>query len=396
MKKVLPVLIVLFFLIPVVNVFADDGNPDNYKEMVTGESINIPLPEKLKIGDILKIDYSDGDGLATYSPRVNGVRVNDRLTARHILQVTMIEQMVGFSDTNIIMTLGLSPIKLYNVWLNDVLIFDGTSKIFDDIPEEPEPIPAGDVMELSAKADYDRVDLAWRLPKNDNLKHVNIYREKLNKTMFDRLLGVKSVSAAGDKIFETNGTYFNDLTVAADTKYEYTLTTESTEGLESDGVSVTAITPKKPGPEMGGEETEVDEAGNYTFKWTSPTTGKVRILVGGKEYAVVNAADLEIKIPAADMKFTFTGAPDVKLIPIDEDGNEGAPTAPPPPDGGSGVVKLPFGPTDVLSGTFGFIGILSGLILLVIVIYFTPRIIQLIKKAMEKERSKKRATGRRM
>lgn len=265
----------------------------------------------------------------------------------------------------------------------------GQTIIITTEKEPPEPIPAGDVIELSAKADYDRVDLAWRLPKSENLKHVNIYRETLNKTMFDRLLGVKSVSAAGNKIFETNGTYFNDLTVAAETKYEYTLTTQSLEGLESSGVSVTAITPKKPAPEMGGEETEADADGNYTFSWTSPTTGKVRVIIGGKEYKTVNAADLQITIPAVDMKFTIFGNPDVKLVAIDEEGNEGRPTSPPPVGGGNGGdgengvgnVKLPFGVSDLVGSVFGFIGILSGFILLVLAIYLAPRIIAVIKKA---------------
>jgi hypothetical protein len=114
--------------------------------------------------------------------------------------------------------------------------------------EPPPPEPAGEVAKLNIKTDYDRVDLSWVLPESETFKHVNIYRETLSQetSFLNKLVNGNTVYAAGDKIFETNGTYFNDLTVEQGTTYEYTLTTTSTEGVESEGITAKATTPGKP------------------------------------------------------------------------------------------------------------------------------------------------------
>lgn len=249
----------------------------------------------------------------------------------------------------------------------------------------------GEVIDLTASVDYERVDLTWKNPTVDNFKNVNIYRNRIDKKGFLDFLKVN----AATKIDQTNGTYFNDLTVIEGDTYEYTVTTQSVEGLESDGVKkivTIPIKPKPPKPEIEGEETDVDADGNYTFSWTSPTKGKVKVIVGGKEYAITNAANLKITIPAKDMKFTIFGDPDVKLIAIDEDGNEGNPIQPPSPPGGGGIgnVDLPFTVPELIRTTFGFIALLGGIILLAIAVYLTPFLIKVIKLAVKKE-----STGRR-
>lgn len=261
--------------------------------------------------------------------------------------------------------------------------FFGTYNKSEVVPD-PEP---EEILNLTANVEFNRVDLSWENPGSDKFAQVNIYRDRVGG---EKRSGVTKKEAT--KIFETNGTYFNDLTVSAETSYDYLLTTQSVEGRESDGVIRRVKTPSVPLPEMGGQETEVDPDGNYTFKWTSPTSGKVKIIVGGKEYKVVNASDLKITIPAKDMKFTVFGAPDVKLIAIDENGNEGIPTNPTAPEGGGGVVELPFGSLELLKITFSFIGIISGLILLAMAIYLVPKIIAVIKKSVKKEET---GTGRR-
>lgn len=245
------------------------------------------------------------------------------------------------------------------------------------------PKPVGEVIDLTANADYDRVDLSWQLPDSEKFEHVNIYRDTINKTILDKILGVKSVSAE-TKIFETNGTYFNDLTVSDDTKYEYLLTTMSSDEIESDGVTVNVLTPKKPKLEIGGAEYEKDENEDFIFKWASPETGKVRVLVGGNVYATVNAVDKKIVINKSEMKYKFSGAPDVSLIAVDEDGNESTPTIPPPATGvdSSKLIKLPFKATDLLQTAIGFVGVLSGLILLALAIWILPRLITIIKSVV--------------
>lgn len=259
---------------------------------------------------------------------------------------------------------------------------------------KPKPKPAGDIEELKAEIKYNRVDLSWTLPHSENLKHVIIYRDTLKKSFFDKMLGVRTVKAA-TPIFETNGTYFNDLTVEPETKYEYTLTTMSTEKVESDGVTVQVTTPKEPDPviEDGGFEKD-PEKGDYTYTWKA-TTGEVKVMVGGKLYKTVPASDGKIVIPAADMKFTLLGKPNVELIPVRADGTEGKPVSPPVSggggEGGTGAgmkeIELPFKLNDLVLTTFQMIGLLAGIILIALAIQLVPRLIEIIKKSIQNGRT---------
>lgn len=110
-----------------------------------------------------------------------------------------------------------------------------------------ESLPLGEVKDLEIEAKYDRVDLSWTLPESDKLQHVNIYRDEIvESSAMESIFGVSRVYAATTKIFETNGTYFNDLTVEPEKQYEYTVTTTDTNGIESTGVTVTTSIPKAP------------------------------------------------------------------------------------------------------------------------------------------------------
>lgn len=249
-------------------------------------------------------------------------------------------------------------------------------------PTPPPPKPAGEIIDLLATAEYNRVNLTWGLPGSTNFKHVNIYRNTITKTsVIDILTGTK-VYAASTEIFETNGTYFNDLTVQPETTYEYKLTTTSTEGAESDGVMKTVTTPKKPVPEIiGGEHEKDPTTGDYTYSWTEPKTGKVKIIVGGNLYKTVNASDLQIRIPTADMKYTLLGAPDVSLIPVDEEGTEGIPVKPPSVDGGGGGiedVRIPITPNDVLGTGTGLFWLIGPFVILALAFLLVPKLRRLI------------------
>lgn len=267
----------------------------------------------------------------------------------------------------------------------------------------PPPKPAGEIVDLSAGAKFNRVDLSWTLPKSENFKHVNIYRNVIQKTaLIDVLMGTRTVYAASTKIFETNGTYFNDLTVKPETTYEYTLTTQSVEGLESKGITEVVTTPKEPTPEIVGGQFEKDqETGEYTYKWTKPTTGKVEVYIGGRIYKTVNAADQQIIIPAADMKFNTAGVPQVQLKPISESGKEGVLIQPPSSTGGDGgiidSVKVPFGANDLLGAGTGLLWVIGPFVLLALAFLLVPKLRALIVNAFskknDKEISPRRSTG---
>ena len=281
---------------------------------------------------------------------------------------------------------------------------DGKRSIGQKIEVKTKIVPddAGEVIDLFAMPEHNRVDLSWILPGSDNFKHVKIYRQNLKKGY---LLGVKTAKAA-TPIFETNGTYFNDLTVAAETKYEYTLTTLSVEKVESDGVSITVTTLKDPTPVIDGDGWEKDPVtGDYTYYWTEPTIGKVKVMVGGKLYATVLASDGKIVIPAKSMKYTLFGKPDVQLIPVDEEGNEGKPVKPPLGGGGNGdggngggngggigggIGELPFTGSDLMKNIFDLLKLVGPYIAVVLAIYLAPRFIAFIKKTIQQSREGKK------
>lgn len=249
--------------------------------------------------------------------------------------------------------------------------------------------PAGEVKEVKAEATHERVDLSWTLPNANNLKHVIIYRDTLQKSFFDKMFGIATVKAA-TPIFETNGTYFNDLTVEPETKYEYKLTTLSTEKVESEGVTVQVSTPKEPDPEIEGGGHEKDpKTGDFTYTWTKPTTGEVKVMVGGKLYKTVPASDGKIIIPADDMKFTLFGKPNVELIPVRQDGTEGKPVSPPAGSDGEsgGMGDFPFTTIEIVIMAFQIISFLSGLILLWYALQLAPRLIAIIKLSLIKGRT---------
>lgn len=240
---------------------------------------------------------------------------------------------------------------------------------------------------------YKQVNLSWNLPSQTGFHHVNIYRDKKAKEQgfFESLFGT-IVSAASTEIFETNGTYFNDLTVQPDSSYEYTLTTETTDGRLSDGVTVTADTPKEPTPVYKEDGTyTVSTNGDYVFKWTEPTSGTVKLYIDGKEYKTVSSSLKQIIIPKSDMKTNVWGDPSISAVPIAEFGTEGKEVA----LGGSTLLKnltMPFQSTDLLTTAIGIIGLLAPILLLSLsIIYFKP-LKRAIQKAIQNRRERSMKT----
>jgi hypothetical protein len=231
---------------------------------------------------------------------------------------------------------------------------------------------------------YKQINISWDLPNQSGFHHVNIYRAVKPKEQgfFEWLLGsIASADTTPTEIFETNGTYFNDLTVKPDTNYEYTLTTETTDGRVSDEVTVTAETPEEPTPVLktDGNYT-VNQEGSYVFKWTEPTVGKVKVLIDGKDYKVVDASLKQITIPKVDMKTNPWGDPSISMIPVGEFGTEGKEVF----IGDNSFLKslkLPFQSSDLLTTSMGILGLIAPIILLVLVIYYFKPIKRVIVNA---------------
>jgi hypothetical protein len=233
-----------------------------------------------------------------------------------------------------------------------------------------------EIKEVNAEASHDRVDLSWSLPETEYFEHVNIYRKSVSDVQTFSLLSVDEY----DPLFETNGTYFNDLTVEEQTTYDYKLTTEF-QGLESEGVTVQATTLVAPPPELGGQEFEEQENGDYLVSWQQPETGQVRILVDGQEYVVVPATDKQYTIPASDMKYSALGDPLVGLQTIGDNGEESE------VEQQESNVNLPFGINELLTTSAGLLRVIGSLILLGLSFILAPKFIKVIKQSLNNKKN---------
>ncbi|MCL9969568.1 fibronectin type III domain-containing protein [Anoxybacillus kestanbolensis] len=177
----------------------------------------------------------------------------------------------------------------------------------------------GDVTDLRAQTEYDRIKLTWTRPQTEFFSHVRIYR----KVIEDEIFFEKSTSDGYTPMFETNGTNWTDLTVTPDTTYSYKVTSVNIEGNESQGVTIETTTPSEPVPVLTGVATTQNENGDYVVTWTSPTRGTVKLLIEGREYAQVDAATKQIIVRKEDMKTDFFGAYAATLIPIGDYGTKG-------------------------------------------------------------------------
>ena len=255
-------------------------------------------------------------------------------------------------------------------------------------------IPIFQLTNIQAESDYNRVDLSWNNPNSEYFSHVTIYRKEKSSgfNFFSSVAGTpvhaNETNDEYDPLFETNGTYFNDLTVEPETTYEYNLTTTNDNGEESEGQTVTATTSEEPTPTMGGIEQETDENGDFVYSWTTPTSGQVKVMIDGEEYALVDASQGSITIPSEDMTFNYLGEPEIYLQPIGEFGTEGAPV-----NANSMTIATGWGifsPSDVLITSVGILSLIGSFVLLVLAVRFTPRLIELIRKSVNQKRTQSR------
>ncbi|OOE05023.1 hypothetical protein BO219_06460 [Anoxybacillus kestanbolensis] len=252
-------------------------------------------------------------------------------------------------------------------------------------------IPVEDVADLQADAKYDRVKLSWTPPNSEFFSHVKIYRKNVEQQSFwDQLFGTTSVSAETPSdgytpMFETNGTYWTDLTVTPETTYSYKVTSVNIEGDESQGVTVETTTPSEPVPVLSGVATTQNENGDYVVTWASPTKGIVKVLIAGKEYAQVDAATKQIVIKKEDMKTDFFGAYAATLIPIGEYGTKGqAVTVPSLGE----KIDFPLSFQDFMETVVSILAWVAPFIVLSLVFIFWRPIFNFIKKAISERRVK--------
>jgi len=318
--------------------------------------------------------------LLSWKNPINSYFVGTKLYRNGDLLANLDKSITSYKDENLAYS-SSNEYRIVSVY-NDGFETNGVVK---NVEIDSEPRAAKDILELKAAAKYNEVSLSWVKPKDEKLKHVNIYRDKPETEEMQ----VESLK----KIFETNGTTFKDFTVEPETSYQYKLTTTSTDDLESEGVTKTVKTPAEPPPVLKDGTVEEETNGDYKFTWSEPTNGMVRILVGGKEYATVKAAEKQIIIPKSDMKYTRLGDPDIQAIPISESGLEGDKTRPP---AGIADMELPFSVGDLLKTGSGLWWLIAPFVLLGLSFLLVPKLRKLIvNPANEKKKDDIPETERR-
>lgn len=245
-----------------------------------------------------------------------------------------------------------------------------------------------EVTTLRATTTDDNVSLTWS--NSETYDHITIYRKE-NKTVFSLF------SNDYTQLAQVNANKYDDKSVAADTAYIYKVTMTKS-GRESDGVTVSAKTQKQ--KITGGGVNPIDPTNpktDYEVTWTKPTTGKIKIVVGGKDYKTVDAALLKATIKNADMKFDFFGNPDVQLIPVDSNGNQNGDPVKPPINGGNGgntggmlpppgALKNVIDVEEMLKIAMPLLGLVAGFVLLNLAFRFVPKIIRTITTAANQKR----------
>ena len=326
----------------------------------TYNSINLNWVNPHLLGFKNVLLYVDGKLIDTLSPETTSYTLT-RLKPSTSYQI----ELVALYDDG-----GKSEQEILSVVTDDVL------------PEEKE------IQKLTAKAKSDRVDLSWQLPsKNDDLQHVNIYRGTVKEVAsVSRFRNVASAAEGSDlkKIFETNGTYFNDLTVEENTTYDYKLTVQQTDGTETQGIQTRVTTAVAPPPTLEGlVVSKTESGGGYLVTWDEPTEGEITIIVGGKEVGKVPAGDKEFLIPESEIPKDMLGNPDIQVKVTDSKGKESKPTRPGIGEGIEKPVALPFDVVGLIKTCFDLLKVLAPFILLGLAIRFVPKLIKLIKNTVK-------------
>lgn len=228
------------------------------------------------------------------------------------------------------------------------------------------PEPVADVTGLKGEATHNKVTLSFTVPDTDQLSNINVYRDGL-------------------KISDSASSPFEDSTVSPSTTYEYTVKTVSIDGVESEGIKVQVTTKEEPPPKMGGTTFEETPEGDYKITWTEPTTGQVKIFVGGVEYATVPAEQGSFTIPKEDMKYTALGDADVELQPISESGKIGSITQSPKLD----KVNVPFTVNDLVGTGNNLLWLIGPFLLLALSFLLVPKFRVLLMESLKKIKGEK-------
>lgn len=217
------------------------------------------------------------------------------------------------------------------------------------------------------KNSQEQIEISWTNPAE--FEKVTIYRKEKSGSEFEKVSEI------------TTGNTYKDTTIKSNTTYTYKVTT-TVKGVESKGVTIDV---KSNSVSIGGVVTEESEGGDYKITWETPTTGQIKIVVGGEVYKTVPASEQQVIIPAASMKYDKTGGADVSLIPLSEDGTEIGGAIKPGDIGGiisNGLGGSVLSAANLLKTGLSLLGLVGGFVLLGLAFRVVPKLISIIVDAV--------------
>lgn len=266
----------------------------------------------------------------------------------------------SFTDENI--KLGNSYNYKISVLFSDNYETEGITKKITTTAEEPIYL-----RDIESNPSYNQIDFNWKNPEKA-IQEIRVLRD-------------------GKLIGQTTGTSFIDKNVIPLKTYSYIFQVVSKFGTVTDSKEIKVTTLKEPKPVLEGGNFQKEENGDYTVTWEQPTTGIIRIIVGGKVYKEVSADTGKYTIPSKDMAYNPLGEPDVRLQPISQNGTEGdsiqSPGLP---------AEVPFTVHDLIGTGNGLLWLVAPFILLALSFLLVPKLRNLITGAFRRNRNSEKGS----
>jgi len=386
-----------------INVVYNDGESQSADNIQTATTKDPPPPPKLQQSHVKAQNVTDSSAelyVSALIPNYDHIYIYD--SSDKLIHQQPITGMVAYRHP----LKGLQQDKSYKYF---VQVKHG-NVLSDKLPISfKTPKTETEVGNLQGRPEGETVLLSWINPTYEDFTYVKIYRKREDEPAPKAKLfgfGMMTASAAPgyNPMFKFNGNKWQDLTVEAATTYDYKVTTISSADEETLGKTVKVKTPK---PQITGSEiTGGDDKKNvdgtpvldpegkpvkndYTVKWTTPTKGQIKVMVGGKEYKTVDAATGQLTIPHKDMVYNGLDNPDVQLIPIADNGTTGS-TALPPPKGGGTIGNIvgqgpsaEVNPTNLIKLSMQLLGKVALFVLLGLAFYIAGLLIRTLYRSYQ-------------
>lgn len=272
----------------------------------------------------------------------------------------------SFKETKYTFT-GLSPGETHSIKVVSVDLSGNRSQgISTTTTTKNAPL---EITDLISESESTNIKFSWKNPNDENFSTVNIYKD-------------------GKLLTSTPSTSYTVEGLEYAKTYTFVFKTVNKDGIESEGIKTTITTEAEPPTEVKNPDYHEQPNGDYVVTWEEPTTGKMRIIVGGKTYAEVPASQKIFTVPSADLKYNFLGEPDVRLQPISDTGKEGVPTVPP------SEIESPFTPVDLIKTGNGLLFLIAPFLLLALSFLLVPKLRKLIFSSLKGSKGKEEPTRR--